>query len=286
MAEYNFEIIHRAGVLQGNADALSRRPCGDTKCVSQSCMRHVRRKHTPEIMNSRELRAETANEEKSARMNAHITTDEPLPLSLDIIREAQLKDPVIRNLFPLLRDPQPPSNVDTFGLETAHYWSQRNSLEISDNIIYRKFETAEGHVLHKQILVPIELRATFFHFVHADPTSGHFSKARSTEKLQHYAYWRGWRKDIELLTRRCEECCRYRKGPAKRQGEMQNSIGLAPFQKLHIDLTGPHRKSSRGCVYLLTCICVFTKYLITVPLRDKTAKSVATALWSCRITSF
>ena len=59
---------------------------------------------------------------------------------------------------------------------------------------------------------------------------------------------------------------------------MKNGVGLAPFQKFHIDLTGPHRRSSGGHVYLLTGICCFTKYLVVVPLKDKSALTVANAL--------
>ena len=59
---------------------------------------------------------------------------------------------------------------------------------------------------------------------------------------------------------------------------MKNGVGLAPFQKFHIDLTGPHRRSAGGHVYLLTGICCFTKYLVVVPLRDKSALTVANAL--------
>ena len=59
---------------------------------------------------------------------------------------------------------------------------------------------------------------------------------------------------------------------------MKNGVGLAPFQKFHIDLTGPHRRSSGGHVYLLTGICCFTKYSIVVPLRDKSALTVLNAL--------
>ena len=43
-------------------------------------------------------------------------------------------------------------------------------------------------------------------------------------------------------------------------------------------LTGPHPQSSNGNKYILTAICAFTKYLITVPLRDKTSRLVAKAL--------
>ena len=160
----------------------------------------------------------------------------------------------------------------------VHLWSQRQSLIVMDNILYRKFESVEGLVRYYQILVPQPLRMKMLYWVHGDPTSGHFGIAKTADKLATYAYWTGWRKDVELFVRRCDVCCRYRKGPRFPQGEMQNGVGLAPFQKFHVDLTGPHRRSAKGNQYLLTGICCFTKYLITVPIRDKSALTVANAL--------
>ena len=64
-----------------------------------------------------------------------------------------------------------------------------------------------------------------------------------------------------------------------------SKVHCKPFQvldlcskKRHIDLTGPHPRSSKGNVFMLTGICCFTKYLILVPIRDKSALSVARAL--------
>ena len=133
-------------------------------------------------------------------------------------------------------------------------------------------------MLYEQVLVPLELREKFLHWVHADPSSGHFGVTKTQEKLQRYAYWPGWRKDVESYVRRCDICNCYKKGPSHKQGPLQSAAGLTAMQKVHIDLTGPHPRSKNGHVYLLTAICTFTKYLITVPLRDKTAMSVAKAL--------
>ena len=201
-----------------------------------------------------------------------------LDLSWDLIRETQENDVTLQKLFQLLRDPNPPTEVNEFGMGVVHLWTQRKSLEIINGVIHRNYETAEGLIVYRQILVPTPLRVKFLYWVHGDPTSGHFGVQKTSDKLQRYAYWSGWRKDVELFVRRCDLCCRYRKGPTRPQGPMKNGVGLAPFQKFHIDLTGPHRRSSGGHVYLLTGICCFTKYLIVVPLRDKSALTVATAL--------
>jgi transposase InsO family protein len=48
--------------------------------------------------------------------------------------------------------------------------------------------------------------------------------------------------------------------------------------RLHIDLTGPHPPSRQSDVYILTAIDAYTRYLIAVPLRNKAAITVASAL--------
>jgi len=53
----------------------------------------------------------------------------------------------------------------------------------------------------------------------------------------------------------------------------------APMERLHVDLTGPFPRSQEsGMVYICTCICVFTRYAIAVPIPDKSAITVARAL--------
>lgn len=51
------------------------------------------------------------------------------------------------------------------------------------------------------------------------------------------------------------------------------------MQTLAIDLTGPHPCSAEGHVYILTVIDTFSRFLVAVPIRNKTAKTVVTALY-------
>ena len=78
-----------------------------------------------------------------------------------------------------------------------------------------------------------------------------------------------------VFCRRCVQCNRFRRCPGARQG---TSHPGGPFTKIHLDLTGPHVCSKNGFTYLLTAIDYFIKYLICVPIKDKTALSVAKAL--------
>ena len=51
-----------------------------------------------------------------------------------------------------------------------------------------------------------------------------------------------------------------------------------PFEKWHFDLTGPHPRSRRGSVYILTCIDPSSKWAEAFPIPNKEATTVARVL--------
>jgi len=94
------------------------------------------------------------------------------------------------------------------------------------------------------------------------------------------AYWYQWRRDVNIYVRRCPKCSTYHKGRTPpRQGALVPLLTGAPVERWACDLAGPFPKSTKGHVYILTAICVFSKYIILVPLRDKKAITVATAIY-------
>lgn len=58
------------------------------------------------------------------------------------------------------------------------------------------------------------------------------------------------------------------------------------WELVGIDLTGPHPKSSRGHIYILTIVDHFTKFVITSPIRDQEAKTVADAVVKSLVNTF
>ena len=131
--------------------------------------------------------------------------------------------------------------VETSDMSTRHLWSQAQTLEIKNGVLYRRYEWADGTAEHYQILVPRSLRPEFLHYLHADVTSGHFGVRRTQEKCLKYAYWSSWWKDVESYVRRYDTCCRAQKDPRFQQGALQYAPGLTVMQKFHVDLTGPMR---------------------------------------------
>jgi len=118
----------------------------------------------------------------------------------------------------------------------------------------------------------------FIDAAHCCPLNGHLGIDKTQAKLKQFAYWRGWTSDAMLQVKRCSVCNQYRHGPRQKQGQLQQASGCVPMQKVHVDLVGPNPTSSQGHRHLLTVICSFTQYLVTVPIREKTSLNVARAL--------
>jgi len=199
-------------------------------------------------------------------------------ISPEVIRQEQRNDPVVGTLIRWLEnaDSQPSLNeIVTLDPEIQKLYAQRATLELRNDVLYRQFYGADSKIRFYQLIVPRSLRIAWMEGVH---NNGHQAAKITGERLRQYAYWEGWKKDVEIYCRRCEICCKYRRGPRFKQGEMQLAHGCTVMQKVHIDLTGKHVRSRNGFCYLLTAICSFTKYLIAVPLRSKESLGVARAL--------
>ena len=129
-----------------------------------------------------------------------------------------------------------------------------------------------------QLLVPTLLRSEMIDCVHTGLTGSHIGMARTMAQLSRRSWWSGWRSDVRRQLRRCSRCSRYYRGTLPRHGQLQPTRVGDVFERLSIDLTGPHPKSRRGHVYILTVVDPFSKWCECIALRNKEATTVARAL--------
>ena len=160
-----------------------------------------------------------------------------------------------------------------FSQEVKTLVAQWESLVIVNDILYRRFERPEGDVLFYQLVAPRAIRRRLLERIHAE-AAGHLAFKKTAEQLQRRAYWSTWKTDAEIFCKNCDACNRFHRGKLPKRGFLQDMRTGLPFERLHIDLTGPHVKSN-GFQYTCTCICAFTKYVIAWPIRDKKATTVA-----------
>jgi len=98
------------------------------------------------------------------------------------------------------------------------------------------------------------------------------------DQLSRRTWWPGWRADLRRYFGRCFQCSRYYRGTLPWQGLLQPSRVGVVFERLSIDLTGPHPRSKKGHVYIITVVCPISKRCECIPLRNKEAVTVAHAL--------
>jgi len=200
-----------------------------------------------------------------------------IDLSHGVFRREQRQDPVVKVIIEYKEKSTEAPKWEEIAMENVeiqNLWSQWDTLEIKDGVLYRKMIKPDDTVHSYQLIVPCSLRQTIMRQVHE---MGHLGTAKTQDRLRQYAYWRGWKQDVAVFVRRCERCNRYRRTSQFKQGPLQSLPVCTVMQRLHIDLMGPLVKS-RHYKYLMSAVCPFSKYLIAVPLPDKSAVNVAKAL--------
>jgi len=154
------------------------------------------------------------------------------------------------------------------------FWSR---LAIHDGVLVRRFEAPDGQRGHHQVIVPKVLRNEFLEMSHGDVT-GHLGFKKSAAILQARGYWPTWSADLASYVRRCRPCAQYHRGTLPRHAELQCPQAGEPWERVSIDITGPHPKSSRQNQYILTVVDHFSKWAEAIPTRDHTASTVARML--------
>lgn len=115
---------------------------------------------------------------------------------------------------------------------------------------------------------------------------GHAGRNRLYAQLKSKYYWKNMTKYVAEFIKNCKDC-QLNKPRVKNQEELLiTQTPQAPFDKVVIDTIGPFERSKNNNKYAVTMICDLTKYLVTAPIIDKSAKQVAKAIFEHFILKF
>jgi len=157
-------------------------------------------------------------------------------------------------------------------------WHERTRLDFRNGVLCRKWTYLDGRPDSWQIVLPKCYRTEFLTIVYTGATGGHFGRSKTEYQVRRRAYWPGWRDQIAMELRCCEQCAGYHRGKLRRQAQLQPFSAGEPFELITVDITGPHPKTSQGHEYLLTVIDLFSRYAEAYPLMNHTASMVADVL--------
>jgi hypothetical protein len=130
-------------------------------------------------------------------------------------------------------------------------------------------------------VAPAALRAFILNRYHTLPVTGHKGRDKTRKILFARYYWPNMHHDIDRWVRSCL-VCRKRKATRMLHNGDAASVSEArrKWQTMAIDLVEAGATSIENHKYVLTAMCLFTRYTIAVPLKSKKAKDVAEALFT------
>ena len=161
---------------------------------------------------------------------------------------------------------------------TKILWQMWPRLTIIDGILRRRFDEVDRKTVRWSIVLPRLYGTEFMKFAHEGMTGGHFGYAKMAAAIQLRGYWPTWKSDLTFFLKQCESCSRYYRGKVKRQTPLQTPHVGEPWERVSIDITGPHPKSSAGKQFILTLVDHFSKWAEAIAIPNHTAITVARTL--------
>ena len=135
----------------------------------------------------------------------------------------------------------------------------------STNITYYQFIISSKDKVSQQL---------FLQYCH-DHT-GHFGVNKTLKQLLMRVYWIGIHDSVQDHIKSCREC-QERKGRSPRAPTipiLRHPIPMAPCERWSVDIVGPFPRSSSGNNQALLAVCHMSKFMIGVPMPNKSAPTV------------
>ena len=247
LTEFDFEIKHKKGSSNGNADCLSRLPT-PTRLSEQ----HTIVDELDKFLYSLET--------------------EPINLlptfSKEFLKENQKNDNFIHRIHNIL-----------IGKKCSPEYKHLEKVYIvKDDLVYRK----QGN--NTSFVLPQTLRETVLKAFHNDNLVCHIGRDKMFKLLKVRYFWPGMHDDIHRWVMACIKCRRKKPYPPRCQGNLIPIKCSYPFEIIGMDIVGPFKTTKNGNRYVLTIIDYFTNWVEAVSLKTISAEAVANAIFSLIIT--
>ncbi len=121
-----------------------------------------------------------------------------------------------------------------------------------------------------QIVLPTSYRPMVLKLAHENVLAGHLGVNKTFHRLLKYFFWPGLKTSVAKYCRECEVCQKARKPNQKVPPAPLCPIPVVgePFERVIVDCVGPLPKAKSGHQYVLSIMCVATRFSEAVPLRS------------------
>ena len=297
---YNFTIIHKPGVRNQNADALSRRPY-DTQAAVQSIitvksldtayencpgtctskqyfqaeLEYAQPKPEPFILALQQIPTENEEPNVEPTRNPEINTK-----SKTDIATLQEKCSDIGSLYQYMLSGLLPENKT----EQRKLIISAEQYVLRDGILYHFFDAKSKKNKRKeeafsQLVVPKCLREDVILAYHDG--NAHLGFDRTYAAIRNRYYWPKMYTDIDAHVRTCNTCQRSKRNYGNDKAPLNPMpVPSQAFSRLHIDVMGPLTTTSEKHKYIVLVVCAFTGWCECFPVKTQDSTVIAQILYA------
>lgn len=317
LQEYQYDIIHKEGKNNRNADALSRRiyDLSPSSLVDEICQASEPESKSP---------ADTAEPPEVAELKvnewltevtfeyAHVPTvsmahlnsppgtlnnQEAQVLSKTSIQAHQVAEPSdhadlvalqkecpdFRHLYEYLANRLLPEDA-TLARNTIF---EAEQYLLADNVLYhyyqprtRKSNRAEGSII--QVALPKSLRLDLLRSYHDSIAGGgHLGIQKTFESIRQKYYWPQLFQNVTDYVLSCDTCQKVKVNRRQPRVPLTNMPITDTFDSWHIDFIGPlPRTKEHSYAHILLVVDRYSRWCESFPMKDQEAKSVARVLFN------
>ena len=218
LGRYDLDIQYRPGKAHGNADALSRRPCGDCKHCRQQELHD-------QLEDATDCPAKVCAVFAIQRKEAPWLTS----YSSEDLRKWQSEDKSLNKVVKWLQQGERPSwkDIKQESQVIKIYWSMWKNFQLNNGVIYRKDPNTE----QIQLVNPVNLNQQISNQVHNHRLGGHFGIKKTLHNVRMRFWWPGLKADVKRWCRTCIMCqkrnpmVRFENAVTPRSGRITNGAG-------------------------------------------------------------
>ena len=141
-----------------------------------------------------------------------------------------------------------------------------------NGLLYQTVTTHVLEVVHLMVL-PKGFRVKVMDLAH--DKLNHMGARRVQALLRQKFSWPGMGQEVIQYCRSCPTCQRCAKNPARKVPMGERKVMSEPFESVAFDIVGPMPKGKGGHRFLLTAICMSSRWPEALPMKSITAKAVS-----------
>ena len=131
---------------------------------------------------------------------------------------------------------------------------------------------------NQRVVVPNGMRQHVLELAHSSLVAGHFGFKKTFARISRHFLWPRMWGQVKEFVRSCAGCQRAARNSNAKAPLQPLPCVSEPFEKVAFDLVGPLPRTSSGNKYILTMMCLFTKYPEAIPLKRVNNETVLEAM--------